>query len=219
MSLTCHERHINTVDLKFEGNEQPVATYAPNKKFLQRQQQTDNENPIDEMLLGEQIVTTQYSKNGWIYNRGIYFDNWYTGLPPQQCFCPLSTYGEYCQYFSDRIIVITYLEGHIQPKNVSDIVIKVFAMLFLHNEIVDAKEFHFTSALTNLNYEHKFNLIYPRSRIFYETMSNSSSYYVNFEAYHFNLHNACLEHDPLHKPLPLIYSQFLPFRGYGQWQK
>jgi hypothetical protein len=45
-------------------------------------------------------------REGWICGRGIAIKK-----NEIQCFCPPSLYGEYCQYFSDRIPVIISLNN------------------------------------------------------------------------------------------------------------
>ncbi len=100
-----------------------------------------------------------------------------------QCFCPPSLYGEYCQYFSDRITVITSL--HDIPSDIleqtSD-TIKVVAVLLSNDSVIDHHIFHLPLLRSNdLNKKFRFNLIYSRPKNF------SKSYSVRFEAYHLTI--------------------------------
>ncbi|CAF1233955.1 unnamed protein product [Adineta ricciae] len=103
----------------------------------------------------------------WICDRGVAIKQQIDELSNSiiQCFCPSSYFGRFCQYFSDRITVITRLEGlkYVcrNSEELSKVTIKILAVL-IHNdsEIVDHNEIHFTPSLNDLNEKRKFYLIY-----------------------------------------------------------
>lgn len=120
-------------------------------------------------------------KEGWICSRGIAIR---TNQNNQlQCFCPPSLYGEYCQYFSDRITLIVSLDDIPaqlieQPLDA----IKVLALLLSDDNIIDHHVFHLPLILSKeLNKKFRFNLIHRRPKL------PSTWYTVRFEAYHLSL--------------------------------
>ena len=115
-----------------------------------------------------------------------------------RCLCSGTYYGDRCQYFSDRITVITHLNlthtGYEKPTK-DNILIKVVAFfLFKNDEIIDHHEFIVTVALELIDYtKHKFQLVYSRSDIFLKhkkqryfnrtDIVNNHPYSVRFEAF------------------------------------
>ena len=120
-------------------------------------------------------------KVGWICGRGVAIKT--NQINQLQCFCPPSLYGEYCQYYSDRISVIIGFD-HIpsylveQPSNI----IKVLALLLSNDDIIDYHVFHLPLVLSrDLNKKFRFNLIHRRPKV------TSKTYTVRFETYHLSL--------------------------------
>ena len=117
-------------------------------------------------------------QEGWMCGRGVKTKR--SNTNEVQCFCPPSLYGEYCQYFSDRITVIISL--HDLPAELlqqQSNTIKVLALLLSNNDVIDHHIFHLPLALSKeVNKKFRFNLIHRRPKVL------SNSYTVRFEAYH-----------------------------------
>jgi hypothetical protein len=95
------------------------------------------------------------------------------------CFCPPSYYGEYCQYFSERLTVVTNFED---LTNTLRFTIKILAVFVTNETVLDHHEFHFTVALHDFKRKHKFYFVFPRPH----RLSPTSNYTVRFELYHLN---------------------------------
>ena len=120
-------------------------------------------------------------KEGWICGRGVATKK-NNKINEIQCFCPPSLYGEYCQYFSDRITVIISLNNipsELLEQQTNTI--KILALLLSNDTIIDHHVFHLPLVLSGeLDKKFRFNLIYRRPKVL------SNSYTVKFEAYHLN---------------------------------
>jgi hypothetical protein len=120
-------------------------------------------------------------REGWICGRGVAIQT--NKMNKVQCFCPPSLYGEYCQYFSDRITVIISLnnipeELLEQPINT----IKILSLFLSNDTIIDHHIVHLPLILSKeFNKKLRFNLIHRRPKLF------SNSFKVRFEAYHLSL--------------------------------
>ncbi|CAF3974713.1 unnamed protein product [Rotaria sp. Silwood1] len=115
-----------------------------------------------------------------------------------RCLCSGTYYGNNCEYFSDRITIITHLNltytDYEQPTK-RGIVIKVIVFLLFEDEkVIDFYEFNGIPELEKIyNTKHKFQLVYSRSeqllkhkqeRYFNQTdISNNHPYSVRFEAF------------------------------------
>ena len=131
-----------------------------------------NQYPWDDFVKEEND-----GREGWICGRGVTIKR--KTHNQIQCFCPPSLYGEFCQFYSDRITVITSLDN-IPSELVEheNNIIKVLVLLLSNDEIINDYVFHLPLILSKeLNKKFRFNLIHPRPKI----MSNS--YRVRFEAY------------------------------------
>jgi hypothetical protein len=117
-------------------------------------------------------------KEGWICGRGVAIKR--NKINAIQCFCPPSLYGEYCQYYSDRITVIISFDNipvHLLEQQSNTI--KVLALFLSNDDIIDHHVFHLPLALSKeLNKKFRFNLIHRRPKLL------SNSYTIRFEAYH-----------------------------------
>ncbi|CAF4598339.1 unnamed protein product, partial [Rotaria sp. Silwood2] len=118
------------------------------------------------------------------------------------CFCPPSYYGSKCQFYSDRLTIITHLNlTHTNyTKNDQKIVIEILVLfIFENNTILDYYQFHVRPSLElNGSYiKHKFYLLYSRSQVLIEhkrqrylnrtNISKQQPYQVRFEAYELDL--------------------------------
>ena len=123
----------------------------------------------------------------FICNRGVAI-KYYTGHTV--CFCPPSFYGLQCEYYSDRITVLTHL--HFDDYLSSLNIIKVLTTFLFEDEIIDYYEFHVDpQRQIDHNYvKQQIYFVYPRLKQFVQMKKNNRSgtqlYSVRFEA--FNLH-------------------------------
>ena len=119
-------------------------------------------------------------REGWICGRGMTIKR--NNNNQIECFCPPSLYGEYCQYYNDRITLIISLDqipSELFKQNNN--IIKILAFLFSNDDIIDYYVFHLPLILSKeLKKKLRFNLIYSRPRIL------SKNFKVLFESYHLN---------------------------------
>lgn len=98
--------------------------------------------------------------HSYICNRGITI----LVLNEERCLCPPAFYGKRCEFFNDRITVIAILDRKILPKTNRKTILKIKAILFFNNLVIDFDEF-----LVNPTFEsakrikHRFYLLYSRS--------------------------------------------------------
>ena len=119
-------------------------------------------------------------REGWICGRGVAIKQKTNN--ETQCFCPPSLYGEYCQYFSDRIVVIISFDNILtQLLEQETDIIKILAMLLSNDTIIDHHVFHLPWIFSGeLNKKFRFNLIHHRPKLLF------NSYKIQFQAYHLN---------------------------------
>ena len=144
----------------------------PSSKTTQTSEEIRLENQTDEDNREE-----NNGREGWICGRGMAIKR--NTNNQIQCFCPPSLYGEFCQYYSDRIPIITNLDNiPLELVEQENQMIKILALLFSNENIVDEHIFHLPLILSKeLDKKFRFNLIYPRPKLL------SNSYTVRFEAY------------------------------------
>ncbi|CAF2143827.1 unnamed protein product [Rotaria magnacalcarata] len=132
----------------------------------------------------EQQLANQFSKEGWICNRGVAGNKKSFDVSQSfvHCFCPPSYYGNRCEFMSDRLTVFISFKN--QTNGSSTGVIKILALLVVlinhTSTVLDRHEVHITSALDNYKEKQKFYFIYPRP---HQLRSNTHNYTVRFEAY------------------------------------
>ncbi|CAF0981912.1 unnamed protein product [Didymodactylos carnosus] len=138
-------------------------TYFPlSEVHIVRQQQhrakihqiKSQETDVDKYIHDSKIV--------FYCNRGIAIDQ----LNATRCFCPPTYYGSKCQYYSDRLTVVTHLQLTSKLNNFGNNVIKIIATLvFDDTEIIDYYEFNVRPLLEvdNKYVKHRFHLLYSRS--------------------------------------------------------
>ena len=131
----------------------------------------------------------------FICNRGVAI-KYHTGHTV--CFCPPSFYGLQCEYYSDRITVVTHL--HLDDYLLSLNLIKVLTTFLFRDEIIDYYEFHVDPQrqIDNNYVKQQIYFVYPRLKQFVEMKRNNRSgtqlYSVRFEAFHLHL-NETIEID------------------------
>lgn len=123
-------------------------------------------------------------REGWICGRGVAVQT--NKMNQIQCFCPPSLYGEYCQYFSDRITLIIGIDNIPEELLEQEInTIKILALLLSNDNIIDYHIFHLPLILTReSNKKFRFNLIHQRPKLL------SNSFTVRFEAYHLSINSS-----------------------------
>ena len=104
-------------------------------------QSVEQQNTISSTSSQIVIYDENDGEEGWICGRGVAMKN--NQLNRIQCFCPPSLYGEFCQYFSDRITVIisfNNIPSYIshEPSNT----IKILALFLSNDTIIDHVIFH-----------------------------------------------------------------------------
>ncbi len=125
-----------------------------------------------------QQLAQKYSREAWICNRGVAVRQHHDAIE-DVCFCPPSYYGRYCQYFSDRVTIITHFED---LTNTLSSTIKILAVFLANETVVDHHEFHFTAGLKDFKKKHKFYFVHRRPH----HLSTSSDYKIRFELYRLN---------------------------------
>jgi hypothetical protein len=148
----------------------------------------------------------------FICNRGVAV-KYYTGHTV--CFCSPSFYGSQCEFYSNRITVVTHLDlANYRSSTFHQIaVIKVLTTFLFESQIIDYYEFYVNPQFENENNYIKQGIyfLYPRTEEFSQMKKNNRSgtqlYSVRFEA--FNLHfNETIE--PIGVWQYPIYFDFLP---------
>ncbi|CAF3686684.1 unnamed protein product [Rotaria socialis] len=94
-----------------------------------------------------------------------------------RCLCPPAYYGDWCQYFNDRISIIARVEHGTQSKTISDRVFKIKANFLFNHRIIYHHEFYvFPMLERNYFIKHKFYLLYSRSS---EMLAHKQKLYFN----------------------------------------
>ncbi|CAF0803116.1 unnamed protein product [Adineta steineri] len=130
------------------------------------------------------------------------------------CLCPPAYYGRWCEFFSDRISVIT----HIDQKTLLNNTLKIKATLIFEDHIIDDHDFTIIQTVENLKQiKHKFYLVYSRSaqmlthkrvRYFNRTdVINHHPYSVHFDVFSLEKDNSVKELGSWHYP---VYFDYLP---------
>jgi hypothetical protein len=184
---------------------------------------------LPQAVLSSSIRMTKTLQNSHIMfsfmcNKGVTVIN----LNKVVCFCPPSYFGDKCQFFSDRITIITHLNLTTWPSfsttnSIMSIIIPTLFKIkvnFLFNEIIiDHYEFHSNPTFEIHNsIKHKFYLLYSRStemlshkqtRFYNRTdIENNHPYSVHFDIYALdNNQNTPIALGSWHYP---IYFDFLP---------
>ncbi|CAF4065171.1 unnamed protein product [Rotaria sordida] len=131
-----------------------------------------------------------------------------------RCLCPPVYYGSRCEFFSDRISVIT----HVAPNILSNTTLKIKANFVFKETIIDHHVFHVIPTTEDVKiFKHKFYLLYMQSnsmlahkiqRYFsrYDVIHNHP-YSVHFDVFTLTTNNSIQELGSWHYP---IYFDYLP---------
>jgi hypothetical protein len=173
---------------------------------------------VNQQQLPEPIVNLQDNQSFKVHsyqcNRGIAI----LEKDETRCLCPPAYYGDWCQFFSDRISIIAHLDQKMQLETTSNQTLKIKANFLFNNQIIDHYEFHVIPALERIKImKHKFYLLYSRSAKMlahktkrYSNRSdviNNHPYTVHFDAFILENNNTVKEIGSWHYP---IYFDYLP---------
>ncbi len=147
----------------------------------------------------------------FICNRGLAV-KYYIGNTV--CFCPPSFYGSQCQFYSDRITILTHLDLTNYNSSFHQVsIIKVLTTFLFKDQIIDYYEFVVNPQTeNNVNYvKQGVYFLYPRLEEFVEmkkiNRSGTQLYSVKFEAFNLYLNETI---KPIGVWLYPIYFDFLP---------
>ena len=112
-----------------------------------------------------------HGRERWICGRGVAIIRRTNEI---QCLCPPSLYGEYCQYFTDRITAIISFQNLEYESNAIQIVVSLLS----NDQMIDHHVFHLLSIHSKENQKkYRFYLIYKRPKLL------SNRYHIQIEAY------------------------------------
>jgi hypothetical protein len=161
--------------------------------------------------LSQGTITFEKHYLPFICNRGVAVE-YYTG--DTVCLCPPSFYGSQCEFYNDRITVVTHLDlTKYHSSLYQSAVIKVLTIFLFDGQIVDSYEFHVNpQTQTDDNYfKQGIYFLYSRTQQFLDMKRNNRSgtqlYTVQFEAFNLYL-NKTIELIGVWQYL--IYFDFLP---------
>lgn len=155
-------------------------------------------------------ITTESHYLPFICNRGLALKN---EFDETVCLCPPSFYGELCEFFSDRITIITHLDLKNYRRSSKVHIIKVMTLFLFKYCIIDSYEFHVDPSLqTEENYvKQKIYLLYQRAEEFVKLKRHHRNgthlYSVRFEAFELYLDKSII---PLAVWQYPVYFDFLP---------
>ncbi|CAM4936556.1 unnamed protein product [Rotaria socialis] len=138
-----------------------------------------------------------------------------------ECLCPPSYYGDRCEYYSDRITVVTHLDisyYRLEDSIDNNTILKIVTNLLHEHNIIDFHEFYVQPGLEiNEPVKQKFHLLYSRSeRYLREKQGRQASrnqilyehpYSIRFELYEQRANYVMAELGAWDYP---IYFDFLP---------
>jgi hypothetical protein len=135
-----------------------------------------------------------------------------------RCLCPPAYYGEWCQFFSDRITIIAHVDQKTEVKTISNGTFKIKANFLFKNKIIDHHEFYVVPILERAQIiKHKFYLLYSRSAEMLvhkqnrysnqKDVINNHPYSVHFDVFFLEKNNSVKELGSWHYP---IYFDYLP---------
>ena len=124
----------------------------------------------------------------FICNRGVAV-KYFTGHTV--CFCPPSFYGLQCEYYSDRITVLTHVQLNNYRRSINQMnMIKVLTTFLFKDEIIDYYEFYVNPQIQNdQNFvKQQIYFVYPRLEKYVQvkkTNRNGTQFYnVRFEMFY-----------------------------------
>ncbi|CAF3004596.1 unnamed protein product [Rotaria sp. Silwood2] len=115
------------------------------------------------------------------------------------CFCPPNSYGDYCEYSSDRITILTHL-NFVNYKIInSRTTIQVLLTFLYENRVIDTNKFHVQPQLQNNDIDYvkqRIYFVYPRTKEFIDqkraSRNGTQKYHVRFEVFLLNNSNLTL---------------------------
>ncbi|UJR12875.1 hypothetical protein I4U23_017049 [Adineta vaga] len=94
-----------------------------------------------------------------------------------RCFCPPAYYGDWCEFFSDRISIIALIDQESELKRILNVTLKIRVNFYFDNRIIDHHEFHVVPILEKDKIiKHKFYLLFARTT---EMLAHKQSRYFN----------------------------------------
>ena len=200
--------------------------YRLDKKlfFLQRAESSLISYPLKSVLkvnqyqLSESIVNHRNDESFKVHsykcNRGIAV----VEMNETRCLCLPAYYGDWCQFFSDRISIITHIDQKTKLNTILNGTLKIKANFLFNNRILDQHEFHVIPILERSQIiKYKFYLLYSRSSEMLEhkqwryfnrsDVINNHPYSVHFDAFVLEKNNSVEEIGSWHYP---IYFDYLP---------
>ena len=204
------------------GEPHPQIMYPPKDMLKANQRQLSN-----------YIINLQNDEFFKVYsyqcNRGIAV----LEMNQIRCLCPPAYYGDWCQFFSDRISIIARVDHKTELKTISNRTLKIKANFLFNNRTIDHHEFHVIPIMERTPIsKHKFYLLYSRSpemlahkqnRYFNRSdLINHHPYSVHFDVFVLEKNNSIEEIGSWHYP---IYFDYLPaFRlavtlAFGSWSE
>ncbi|CAF1557947.1 unnamed protein product [Rotaria magnacalcarata] len=166
----------------------------------------------------ESIHTLLYDGSFTIHsfqcNRGVTIIK----LNQTKCLCPPAYYGRWCEFFTDRISIIAYLDQTTLLKTITNLTLKIKANFFFNDQIVDHHQFIIVPTIERVKkIKHRFYLLYSRSadmlahkrdRYFNRTdIIDNHPYSVHFDLYTLKKNKNVEEIGSWHYP---IYFDYLP---------
>ncbi|CAM4847618.1 unnamed protein product, partial [Rotaria magnacalcarata] len=139
-------------------------------------------------------------------------------LNQTKCLCPPAYYGRWCEFFTDRISIIAYLDQTTLPKTITNLTLKIKANFFFNDQIIDHHQFIIVPTIERAKkIKHRFCLLYSRSAdmlvhkrdwYFYRTdIIDNHPYSVHFDLYTLKKNKNVEEIGSWHYP---IYFDYLP---------
>ncbi|UJR13216.1 hypothetical protein I4U23_000238 [Adineta vaga] len=154
----CDERGLESIWSKYRNNKRTQkilqklywSIFPTRTRLLSEDFNKTNSSQVSQPFsstVNKLRTPTLHSHSYIICNRGVAIR--YTTKPNEICLCPLSYYGRWCEYFSDRLIVITYLD---------------LTSLYYLEYAIDSHEFDVNGYLEIENFvKHRFYPLYPTS--------------------------------------------------------
>ncbi|CAM4765064.1 unnamed protein product [Rotaria magnacalcarata] len=135
-----------------------------------------------------------------------------------RCFCPPAYYGRWCEFFSDRITIITVVDRAKFSFMMLSNILKVRANLLHENETIDFHEFHIIPTIENaqrvkhrfyLRYSYSFEMLQKKKHRFFNRSDivDRHPYSVHFDIFELLENATAKELGSWHYP---IYFDYLP---------
>ncbi|CAF0857990.1 unnamed protein product [Adineta steineri] len=190
-----HYRHSRQRNTQYSYQTRKIASFPLSLKYLVTN--TNVKQNTQEKFFSPESKVESFKKMQIVYNcnRGVTIQAIESNR--LSCFCPPSYYGEQCEYYSDRLTVVTHLNYTNSPYlNIDDesVVLQILVLFLFEDEVIDHYNFRVRPAdEINTYIKHKFFLLYSRSekylnhkqtRYFNRTdIINNHPYSIRFEAY------------------------------------